>query len=145
MMTGVEGAEERVKEVDAELAESTVYELLGGEEAVRSLVDRFYELMDQDATFSQIRDMHESDLSPMRQSLFEYLSGWLGGPQLFVERTGSPCLVGAHTPFTIGPEARDNWVICMRQAMADVEIDLKYRELLDPAFARIADMMQNAD
>ncbi len=145
MMTGVEGAEERVKEVDAELAESTVYELLGGEEAVRSLVDRFYELMDQDDVFSQIRDMHEPDLSPMRQSLFEYLSGWLGGPQLFVERTGSPCLVGAHTPFTIGPEARDNWVICMRQAMADVEIDLKYRELLDPAFARIADMMQNAD
>ena len=143
-MTHGSTAEERRAEAQAELRSRTMYEVLGGEDAIRRLVDRFYELMDTDERFTVIRAMHQVDLSSMRLSLFEFLSGWLGGPPLYVERHGSPCLTGAHAPYTIDQEARDLWVACMVRSMADVGVEEKYRELLVPAFEGMADMMRNA-
>ncbi len=142
-MTTETTAATRRAEVAAELADRTMYELLGAEAGIRAVVDRFYELMDTDAVFGPIRTMHQPDLSPMRQGLYEFLSGWLGGPPLYIQRTGSPCLTGAHAPFSIDEEARDLWVLCMARAMADAGVELKYRELLDPAFQGIAEMMRN--
>jgi hemoglobin len=123
----------------------TMYEWLGGEQAIKGLVNRFYDIMDSDESLKPIRDMHKEDLSPMRLSLFEFLSGWLGGPPLFIERNGSPCLTGAHKPFKIDEQARDLWMQCINQAMVDVDIDEKYREMLAPAFERMAEMMRNTD
>lgn len=123
----------------------TMYAWLGGEQAIKDLVNRFYDIMDSDKSLKPIRDMHKEDLSPMRLSLFEFLSGWLGGPSLFIERHGSPCLTGAHKPFKIDAAARDQWMKCMNQAMVDIEIDEKYRNMLTPAFERMAEMMRNTD
>jgi hemoglobin len=136
-------AEHRHKLARAELATSSMYELLGGEEAIRSLVDRFYELMDADETFATIRAMHQDDLGPMRLGLFVFLSGWLGGPQLYLERHGGICLKGPHSPFAIDHEARDEWVACMERAMRDVGIEERYRELLEPAFEQMAEVIRN--
>ena len=123
----------------------SMYAWLGGEQTIKNLVNRFYDIMDSDETLKPIRDMHKEDLSPMRLSLFEFLSGWLGGPSLFIERHGSPCLTGAHKPFKIDPAARDQWMQCINQAMIDIEIEPKYREMLTPAFERMAEMMRNSD
>lgn len=123
----------------------TMYAWLGGEQAIKDLVNRFYDIMDSDKSLKPIRDMHKEDLTPMRLSLFEFLSGWLGGPSLFIERHGSPCLTGAHKPFKIDAPARDQWMKCMNQAMVDIEIDEKYRNMLTPAFERMAEMMRNTD
>ena len=81
----------------------------------------------------------------MRLSLFEFLSGWLGGPSLFIERHGSPCLTGAHKPFKIDAVAKQQWMQCMNQAMVDIGIEPKNREMLTPAFERMAEMMRNSD
>lgn len=143
--TDTAGADERRAQVAAELARHSMYELLGGEAGIRSIVDHFYDLMETDTSFEPIRRMHQADLAPMRLSLFEFLSGWLGGPPLFVQRHGSPCLTEAHAPFTIGPEARDLWTTCIRRAMVDAGVAERYRELLTPALDRMAEMMRNAD
>ena len=135
----------RRAQVAAELADHTIYELLGGEAGIRRLVDTFYAVMDSDPVYGPLRRMHQPDLGPMRVSLFEYLSGWLGGPPLFVERHGSPCISHAHQPFTIGAAARDMWVDCMTQAMDESGVQLRYREVLMPALERMAEMMRNAD
>ena len=91
-----------------------MYELLGGAECIRSIVDHFYDLMDRPG-FEPIRAMHASDLWPMRVALFEFLSGWLGGPPLYLQRAGSPCLTAAHAPFPIDVTARDMWLACMTE------------------------------
>ena len=121
-----------------------MYDWIGGETTVRNLVNRFYDLMDGDPEVATIRQMHKDDLSPVRQSLFEYLSGWLGGPPLFIQKRGSPCITKAHRPFHIDAAATEQWMKCMNQAMVDVGIDEKFRQMLEPAFRRVAQALENA-
>ena len=121
------------------------YARLGGEEVVRDLVDRFYDLMDATPEYYGIRKLHPQDLSGSRQKLFMFLSGWLGGPQLYVEAYGHPMLRARHLPFPIGIAERDQWMGCMRQAMADLSIEHGLRQELDQAFSRTADHMRNRE
>jgi len=57
-----------------------MYEALGGEAKVRELAYRFYDVMDETPEAASIRAMHREDLSEIKELLFEFLSGWFGGP-----------------------------------------------------------------
>ena len=119
------------------------YELIGGEDGVRRLVDRFYDYMDSDPEAADIRKLHAKDLRVSREKLFLFLSGWLGGPNLYVEKHGHPMLRRRHLPFAIGIRERDQWLHCMRRALADSELDQTQRDRLLQAFAATADHMRN--
>ncbi len=123
--------------------QKTPYEIIGGEQMVRRLVDRFYDIMDSAPEARVIRDMHAADLGPMRQTLFEFLSGWLGGPPLYFQRPNGKCIMSAHRPYAIGAAERDAWLMCMRQAMVDCGVSEDMRKLLDTAFGRMAEGMRN--
>jgi hemoglobin len=127
--------------------EPTLYDELGAETGLRYLVERFYFYMDTIPSVKPIREMHPQDLTEVKEKLFCFLSGWSGGPALFVERYGHPMLRARHLPFPIDKSARDMWLQCMLLAIEDLatEIDLeemKAYELLQ-AFMRIADHMRN--
>jgi len=121
----------------------TPYELLGGETAVRALVNRFYQLMDDLPEACDVRRMHAEDLGGSAEKLFLFLSGWLGGPNLYVERFGPPFLRARHLPFSIGSAERDQWMLCMRQAIAEQVADPALGTRLAAAFAGLADHMRN--
>ena len=121
------------------------YELLGGDVAVRGLVTRFYDLMDADPAYAGIRKLHQPDLSQAREKLYLFLSGWLGGPQLYAERFGHPMLRARHLPFGIGAAERDLWLACMSQAMREAGIDESLRRRLHDAFFKTADWMRNRE
>jgi len=121
----------------------THYERIGGEAPVRRLVDRFYDLMDELPEAYGIRKLHAADLGNSRTKLFEFLSGWMGGPQLFVEKYGHPMLRRRHLPFPIGDEERDQWLMCMRQALDDTLTDPALADELYAAFVKVADHMRN--
>lgn len=123
--------------------QTTMYDWIGGEEGVRKLVNRFYDIMDSDEKAKTVRAMHKEDLSNIRQGLFEYLSGWLGGPPLFIAKHGSPCITKQHKPFKIDQQASEAWMHCITQAMEDVDIEEKYRDMLKPAFQRMCDTLIN--
>ncbi len=91
----------------------TPYALIGGESAILTLVDRFYFYMDSLPETQGIRSIHQPNLDSAKSKLFKYLSGWLGGPDLFVEEFGHPMLRARHLPFTIGESERDQWMLCM--------------------------------
>ncbi len=130
--------------MDAQERDSpTPYDLLGGDAGVRSLVDRFYDLMDFEPAYAQLRRVHGSSLESAREKLYLFLSGWLGGPPLYVERHGHPMLRARHLPFAIGAEERDQWMACMAQAMEEIEVPQKLRQALVPAFYKTADWMRN--
>jgi len=122
---------------------TTTYEKIGGDAAVAGLCARFYELMDTVPQFQGIRAMHPADLSSSRDKLYMFLSGWMGGPDLFVEKFGHPRLRGRHMPFAIGVAERDQWVACMALAMEDVGLEEGVRAKLLENFFNTADFMRN--
>ena len=119
------------------------YERIGGEEKIRALVERFYELMDTLPEAAEVRAMHASSLKGSKEKLFMFLSGWLGGPQLYMEKYGHPRLRQRHMPFPIDARARDQWMLCMTRAMEDVGLEPELREQLQAAFFKTADFMRN--
>ena len=121
----------------------TPYERLGGEAAVRELVDRFYDLMDLEPAYAGIRKLHPPALDGSREKLFWFLSGWLGGPPIYAERIGHPMLRARHLPFSIGIDERDQWLRCMSQAMDEVGVDPGLQGALAKAFHGTADWMRN--
>lgn len=121
----------------------TPYELLGGEAVLRRLVRRFYEIMDSEPSTQPIRHMHPKDLSISEDKLFLFLSGWLGGPSLYVEKYGHPRLRMRHMPFKIGINERDQWLFCMQKALNEIPMEPELRAKLDEAFFNTADFMRN--
>lgn len=119
------------------------YELLGGEAAVRRLVERFYQLMSELPEASTIRGMHEADLTAARERLFMFLSGWLGGPPLYAEKFGPPRLRRAHHAFPIDEAARDAWMTCMRQALSEQVSNKSLLAELEASFFKTADFLRN--
>nr|WP_295081191.1 group II truncated hemoglobin [uncultured Roseateles sp.] len=128
---------------DSTEAAKTAFAWIGGEAAVRGLVDRFYDLMDLEPGYAQLRSLHPSTLEGSRDKLHWFLCGWLGGPDYFVERFGHPRLRARHLPFKIGPLERDQWMSCMRQAMADCALDPVLQQRLGESFQGTADWMVN--
>lgn len=123
--------------------ENPHYIRIGGEAVLRALVKRFYELMDSSPEAAQIRGLHARNLKGSEEKLFLFLSGWLGGPPLYVEKHGHPRLRMRHMPFAIDNAARDQWMACMRQAMIDVGVEQGLRQELEQAFLKVADFMRN--
>lgn len=123
----------------------TPYEAIGGEAGVRALVKRFYELMDTLPEAYGIRKLHPQDLSGSEEKLFMYLSGYLGGPQLFIEKFGHPMLRARHMPFSIGKDEAEQWMLCMRTAMEECVGHDGLRVNLDQALNDLAHHMRNKD
>jgi len=116
---------------------------VGGDARVRELVDRFYDLMDLEPGYRELRAAHGTTLDEARDKLHWFLSGWLGGPNLYIERFGHPRLRMRHMPFSIGIKERDQWVACMHQAMHEVKLDPALIERLTESFFGTADWMRN--
>ena len=96
---------------------TTPYDRLGGREVLRGLVDRFYDLMEQDPDYARLRALHAADLAPMRESLTGFLTGWSGGPRDWF--AGGKCVMGAHRPLAITAETTDEWLHAMGRAVDD--------------------------
>ncbi|MFC7516551.1 group II truncated hemoglobin [Herbaspirillum sp. GCM10030257] len=126
-----------------ETQQSTVFELIGGAEKIRELVDRFYDLMELEPEFALIRGLHPASMDGSRDKLYWFLCGWTGGPDMYVERFGHPRLRARHLPYAIASQERDQWLRCMAFAMQDVGIEEGLRERLLHSFYQTADWMRN--
>lgn len=123
----------------------TPYERLGGAAGVRALVDRFYDYMDSLPQARDIRAMHPDDLQSSREKLFLFLSGWLGGPPLYMQQHGHPRLRMRHLRFVIDDSARDAWLECMNRAIAECVHEGLLAEMLRSSFLRMASHLRNSD
>ena len=121
----------------------TPYDAIGGEEPVRALAKAFYSYMDSNPDYAGLRALHAPRLEEVEETFFEFLSGWLGGPQLYVQKRGHPRLRMRHAPFPIDESMRDQWLACMAEAMDSCGIEGEIRSFLDARFAHVADFMRN--
>lgn len=128
---------------EAGSSKATFFEALGGVENIREIVEKFYDVMDSDPKVAGIRAMHQPDLTEAREKLFMFLTGWTGGPQLYIERYGHPMLRGRHLPFSIGESERDQWMYCMVRALHDTGVEEPVMVKLAEALWDVADFMRN--
>ena len=126
-----------------EVEQPTAFDLIGGSDKLREMVDRFYDLMDLEPEFAGIRALHPPALDGSRDKLYWFLSGWMGGPSLYIERFGHPRLRARHLPYAIASSERDQWLRCMAWAMQDVGIDEGLQQRLMQSFFDTADWMRN--
>ncbi len=123
----------------------TLYEAIGGEETIRRLVRRFYELMDTLPEAKNCRAIHPPSLEKSEEKLFEYLTGYMGGPQLYVEKYGHPRLRARHLVAPIGTAEKDEWLLCFKQALEDAVEHPKLREIIWAPIENLALHMQNRE
>lgn len=124
----------------------TPYQLLGGEDGVRRLAETFYDVMDELPQAERIRQMHAASLSDVKQKLFEYLAGWMGGPQHhYQQKYGTVCLTKPHKPYQIGPVERDQWLLCMDEALRRINASEELKAMLKEPMYLLADTVRNSD
>ena len=121
----------------------SLYDSIGGIDKIDELVDRFYDLMALEPNLTELRMMHPQDLSGSREKLKFFLTGWMGGPDLYSQKYGHPMLRARHLPYKIGIQERNQWLVCMYQAMEDCGIDPKVGKQLEESFFNTADWMRN--
>ncbi len=121
----------------------SIFDAIGGADKLRSMVDRFYDLMDLEPEFAGLRAMHPPTLDNSRDKTYKFLSGWSGGPNLYIEQYGHPALRARHLPFPIGEAERDQWLRCMSLAMQDIGLDETLQLSLMTSFYQTADWMRN--
>lgn len=120
----------------------TPYELIGGENGVRNLAKEFYVVMSARSKAKTIREMHAPDTSEVEQKLFMFLSGWMGGPDLYFEKYGTVCLTKPHAGYSISSEERDQWLDCMDQALDNTGASDELKAMIKQPMFAIADMMR---
>lgn len=121
----------------------SIYESIGGIDKVDELVDRFYDLMALEPIFSDLRAMHPQDLSGSREKLKFFLTGWMGGPDIYSPKYGHPMLRARHLPFKIGIKERNQWLACMYRALEECGIEGNVANQLEESFFNTADWMRN--
>lgn len=123
----------------------TLYEAIGGDATVRALCHRFYELMDTLPQAAHCRAIHPPSLKDSEEKLYEYLTGYLGGPPIYMEKRGHPMLRRRHMVAEIGPEERDEWFLCFRQALDETVEHEKLREIIWAPIEKLGHHMQNKE
>ena len=119
------------------------YELIGGEAGIYAFVSRLYEVMAEKPEARTIWKWHPEDMEGVKARLVAFMSGWLGGPNLYPQYYGPPMMRRRHMAFTIGPKERDIWLDCARQALDETVADAALRELLGEALSAMAEHMRN--
>ena len=122
----------------------TPYQILG-EDGIRELTSTFYDIMDTLPEVTSLRAMHAKDLAPMKEKLAQYLTGWMGGPPLYADKYGTVCMTTPHEPYHIGPEERDQWLLCMDKALEQTGASAELVKMLKVPMFRIADAIRNRE
>ena len=130
------------------MAEQTPFELVGGADKVRALVERFYDVMsDREPVLAKLHPCTPEGrvAQPSRDRFALFLIGWLGGPNDYIEQHGHPRLRMRHGRVPVNLAMRDAWVRCMTAAMDDQGITGPARTFLDGRFADVADFLRNVE
>lgn len=122
-----------------EVSAASPFERIGGHPAMRAITERFYDLMEQEPEFAELRAIHAADLEPMRESLPQFLAGWAGGPRDWFEQNPGKCMMSMHAPFPITRQTAEQWANAMTRAIAETELaDREVAEAMADVLTRMA-------
>jgi hemoglobin len=124
--------------------QQTPYEILG-DDGIKQLARAFYDVMDELPQAADIRAMHAENMDHITRMLSAYLTGWMGGPPVYLALKGTVCLTDPHEPFRIGPKERDQWLLCMDAALEKVGASEDLKTMLKDPLYHIAETVRNCE
>ncbi len=122
----------------------TPYEILG-DDGIKKLASTFYDVMDELTEAADIRAMHTENLDHIKRMLSAYLTGWMGGPPVYLAIKGTVCLTDPHEHFRIGPKERDQWLACMTEALNRTGASDELKKMLEGPMFQIAETVRNCE
>lgn len=122
---------------------NSLYELIGGAQGLEQLVKAYIDVLRTRPEAQHLRSLYPDNLDHYELRMIEFLSGWLGGPALYLERHGMPMLREKHRGMPIDAQVRDEWMFCMRLALEKTIQDNDLRVTLEGAFWRMADSLKH--
>ncbi|WP_283177272.1 group II truncated hemoglobin [Gemmobacter sp. 24YEA27] len=124
---------------------TSILDQIGGEEALRRLVNRFYDLVETDPRGRQILHLHfrGHGLSHVREEQFNFLSGFLGGRRYYLEKHGNMDVKTMHAHIPIRAGDADDWLALMDQAILDCGLSGPHVDRMRATFTRVAHVLVN--
>ncbi len=122
----------------------TPYEILG-DGGIKQLASAFYDVMDELPLAADIRAMHVENLDHIKRMLAAYLTGWMGGPPVYLAMKGTLCLTEPHEAFRIGPKERDQWLACMDEALERTGASDQLKSMLKKPMYQVAETVRNCE
>lgn len=125
----------------------SLYDSIGDEEGVRNLVETFCDVVERDPDAKELHLLHlrGHGVAHSRIEQFNFLSGFLGGPQYYVLKYGHAHLREMHAHVPLGVTERDVWLACMVKAIGKAGLGLQTAEQLMRHFTRAAEACRNKD
>lgn len=137
--------EKKKQKANKEANEDTLYARIGGEAGVRQLVTLFYDNMEVIAEAKHVRSLHPADLTSSRLKLFQYFSGWFGGPPLYTDLYGHPRLRARHIHVPVKVADRDAWLKCLYSVLETMSLGSDVHQDLLEKIVPMADHMRNVE
>lgn len=123
------------------------YQALGEQDGITKLVQKFYEIMETDPKASDCLNLHNLDQGKItdesKTKLIYFLSGWLGGPNLFVKTYGPPMMRKRHIHVKITQNESDQWLYCMDKALDITKLKKKDKQSMMNSFTALTMRIQN--
>jgi hemoglobin len=129
---------------DKMMPSQSPYQILG-KDGIKELAHVFYEVTEEMTEAADIRAMHAENLDPIKRMLNAYLTGWMGGPPVYQALKGTVCLTDPHEPFRIGPKERDQWLMCMDEALKRINATDELKEMLKNPMFQVAEAVRNCE
>jgi hemoglobin len=104
----------------SEMNALTIYERIGGEPALKQLVEQFYSRVQKHPLLAPL---FPENIQPVSDKQILFLSQFFGGPTLYSDLYGHPMMRARHMAFPITDEHADAWLGCMSEALAEINID----------------------
>lgn len=129
-----------MSEADPKSKPQLPFDRIGGREVIARMVNRFYDLMESEPDFAELRAMHAPDLTPMRESLTDFLMAWMGGPRDWFEKRPGACIMSAHRALDgMNFAVATQWVLAMQQAAKEtIPGDPDFVDSMVSAFASMS-------
>lgn len=134
-----------IQPVISDTATSSLYDLVGGETGVLSLVKVFYDIVEAEPFAHKLLLLHlrGNGLAHSRIEQFNFLSGFLGGPKLYVEKHGHSNVRTMHEHVEINAESKDIWLECMDKAIDQIGLEETTKNKLMRNFTAAAERLVN--
>jgi len=118
---------------------------IGGETRLRNLVETFYDLIETLPQGSNLRRLHARGhgISHARVEQFNFMSGFVGGRQYYLEKHGHMDVKQMHAHVPIRHADAENWLFCMKSALHDEGHSGPHIDKLLAVLTRVATLLIN--